>query len=94
MLGGHLFDNKRHVEIGRKLTDGCAWICHHMPSGIMAESFSMTACPDKSGICEYDPLKAVFIGFQNVRYFLRPEAIEAIFYAYRITGDSKYQDIA
>jgi mannosyl-oligosaccharide alpha-1,2-mannosidase len=94
MLGGKLFGNKTHVEIGRKLAEGCAWVYQQMPSGIMAESFGMSACASKNGSCEYDPLKAVFTGFRDVRYLLRPEAIEAIFYAYRITGDPKYQDIA
>jgi mannosyl-oligosaccharide alpha-1,2-mannosidase len=27
-------------------------------------------------------------------YFLRPEAIESVFYAYRVTGDPKYREIA
>ncbi|KIV99396.1 uncharacterized protein PV09_08939 [Verruconis gallopava] len=94
MLGGRLFDNQTHVDVGRKLADGCAWVYQHMPSGIMAETWSMTPCPSKNGTCTYDPLKAVFTSFRDTRYLLRPEAIEAIFYAYRITGDERYQDIA
>ena len=28
------------------------------------------------------------------RYILRPEAIESVFYMFRLTGETKYQDIA
>lgn len=37
------------------------------------------------------------LGFSNVvdsRYYLRPEAIESVFYMYRITGDKAWQDKA
>lgn len=37
------------------------------------------------------------LGFSNVvdsRYYLRPEAIESVFYMYRITGDKTWQDKA
>ena len=35
-----------------------------------------------------------FTTAKDPRYLLRPEAIESIFYMYRITGDTQYQDIA
>lgn len=39
-----------------------------------------------------DPLG--FVTTKDPRYILRPEAIESIFYLWRITGEQKYQDIA
>lgn len=94
-LGGKLFDNRTHVSIGRKISEGCAWTYKNAPNGIMPEVFSMIACPTMSE-CNYT-IPAGSSPFKNVddgRYVLRPEAIESIFYMYRITGDSKYQDIA
>jgi mannosyl-oligosaccharide alpha-1,2-mannosidase len=94
LLGGRLFSNTSHIEIGKKLADGCAWAYKNSPLGVMPEIFEMKACPTFSP-CPYDgSQKSPFTAIADARYILRPEAIESIFYAYRITGDSKYQDIA
>ncbi|KAF3034851.1 hypothetical protein E8E11_003726 [Didymella keratinophila] len=94
-LGGRLFENTTHIDIGRKTLEGCAWTYKNAPNGIMPEVFSMTACPTLSA-CEYtaQPGSSPFSDVGDGRYVLRPEAIESIFYMYRITGDTKYQDIA
>lgn len=44
-LGGKLFDDAKHLDIGRKLTDGCVWTYRALPLGIMPEIFSITECP-------------------------------------------------
>jgi mannosyl-oligosaccharide alpha-1,2-mannosidase len=94
-LGGRLFANSTHMDVGRKISEGCAWTYKNAPNGIMPEVFSMTACPTLSA-CEYtlEPGSCPFRDVGDGRYVLRPEAIESIFYMYRITGESKYQDIA
>jgi mannosyl-oligosaccharide alpha-1,2-mannosidase len=94
-LGGRLFENKTHIDIGHKPSEGCAWTYKNAPNGIMPEVFSMTACPTLSA-CEYTSQSGAspFSEVGDGRYHLRPEAIESIFYMYRITGESKYQDIA
>jgi len=46
-LGGKLFNDPEHLEIGRKLTDGCIWTYKALPMGIMPEIFSMSSCPTK-----------------------------------------------
>lgn len=46
-LGGKLFDMPEHVEIGRKLTDGCIWSYKALPLGVMPEVFQMIPCKDK-----------------------------------------------
>jgi mannosyl-oligosaccharide alpha-1,2-mannosidase len=44
---------------------------------------------------EYKPhLPKGFTTAKDPRYILRPEAIESVFYMYRITGDSRWQDVA
>jgi mannosyl-oligosaccharide alpha-1,2-mannosidase len=94
LLGGRLFANQTHVDIGTKLTDGCVWAYKHSPLGIMPEILEMKACPSWSP-CTYDNTQeSPFTIIGDPKYILRPEAIESVFYAYRITGDTKYQDIA
>ncbi|EDU47131.1 alpha-mannosidase IC [Pyrenophora tritici-repentis] len=94
-LGGQITENETHVATGRKLTDGCIWTYEHAPLGIMPEVFSMYDCPDLSE-CDYtrEPGASPFSNINDARYILRPEAIESVFYMYRITGDSTYQDKA
>jgi mannosyl-oligosaccharide alpha-1,2-mannosidase len=46
-LGGKLFDMPEHVDVGRKLTDGCIWSYKALPLGVMPEVFHMVPCQDK-----------------------------------------------
>ncbi|KAI1684130.1 alpha-1,2-Mannosidase [Pyrenophora tritici-repentis] len=92
-LGRRLFDNATHIEIGRKISDGCAWTYKNAPSGIMPEVFSMTPCPSRLA-CDFIPGSSPFSAVHDSRYILRPEAVESIFYMFRLTGEAKYQDIA
>ena len=94
-LGGRLFDNGTYIDIGRKISEGCAWTHKNAPNGIMPEVFSMTACPTLSAcVFTSPPGLSPFSEAGDGRYVLRPEAVESIFYMYRITGKSKYQHIA
>ncbi|KAK5163553.1 uncharacterized protein LTR77_010502 [Saxophila tyrrhenica] len=52
-LGGKLFDNPAHVDIGKKITDGCIWTYEAMPLGIMPEVFRMLPC-DSRLECEWN----------------------------------------
>ncbi|KLJ05764.1 hypothetical protein EMPG_10804 [Blastomyces silverae] len=101
-LGGRLLSNKTHIEVGRKLTDGCVWTYRNTPTGLMPEEFRMQAC-DSPSSCEFDEERWVsdhgakhpgFTWIKDSHYKLRPEAIESVFYLYRITGDPKLQDVA
>lgn len=102
-LGGRLFRRPDHIRLGRKVTDGCVWAYNHTRLGVMPELFEMVPCHSRDD-CEWDPAKyhgrvlgdmpEGFVAIHDARYILRPEAIESVFYMYRITGDEKYQDIA
>ncbi|KAF1930161.1 glycoside hydrolase family 47 protein [Didymella exigua CBS 183.55] len=98
-LGSKLLGNTSHLDYGRKVTEACIWSYTHAPNGIMPEMFRMTPCPTHEP-CDYDQQtseRQQFPGFEQVtdaRYMLRPEAIESMFYMYRITGERRYQDIA
>lgn len=51
-MGGKIFELPEHVELGRKLTDGCIWSYNVTKSGIMPESFSLAACKDSKDLKE------------------------------------------
>lgn len=117
-LGGRLMQNDTHLNIGRKLTDGCIWVYRASPIGLMPEVFSMTPCPSQTASCNWDEEKwkenvklngpeglsdadveayankhrisKPFTSIGDRRYILRPEAIESVFIAYRITGNDMY----
>ncbi|KAK4580384.1 hypothetical protein LTR86_000587 [Recurvomyces mirabilis] len=55
-LGGKLFEESEHVDVGKKLTDGCIWTYKAMPMGIMPEVFNMVACEDRNS-CKWDEEK-------------------------------------
>ena len=46
-LGGKLFDIPAHVDIGKKLVDGCIWTYKAMPLGVMPEVFRMVPCDSR-----------------------------------------------
>ncbi|KAI0408347.1 family 47 glycosyl hydrolase [Xylaria palmicola] len=102
-LGGRLFDIPDHVEIGEKITRGCVWAYNAMPSGIMPEICGFLPCPTKAA-CRWEgeiftglrgqTLPEGFANARDPRYILRPEAIESVFYMYRITGNEEYQEMA
>ena len=62
-LGGRLFSDPLHVDLGAKLTKGCIHAYSAMPTGIMPESFdlvpcsSRTSCRWNSTAWEYDVLR-------------------------------------
>lgn len=55
-LGGKLFEEPAHVEIGKKITDGCIWTYKALPLGIMPEVFNMVPCKDRTS-CEWEESK-------------------------------------
>lgn len=55
-LARRLLKNETHVELGRKLTDGCIWTYEATPLGIMPEVFDMLPCK-LSLECPWDEAK-------------------------------------
>ena len=103
-LGGRLVQNSTHIDFGRKVAEGCFWAYRNSPLGIMPEIFHTVKCPSLSS-CPWnesqwmserqsEDLPRGFTSIDDKRYILRPEAIESVFYLYRITGDPKWQDYA
>lgn len=51
-LGGRLFSNEEHVQLGRKITEGCIWAYKNGPRGVMPEIAHFVPCSaDES--CEW-----------------------------------------
>ncbi|PFH56645.1 hypothetical protein XA68_16202 [Ophiocordyceps unilateralis] len=108
-LAGRLLKRPRDIETGVRLTQGCVLAYRAFPTGIMPERFGTTPCPDDER-CEWkeDVWKAArdarpewkphlplgFTHAKDPRYLLRPEAIESVFYLYRITGRIEFREAA
>ncbi|KAI9694140.1 MAG: hypothetical protein M1822_003411 [Bathelium mastoideum] len=93
-LGGRLFQNDTHLENGRKVTRGCVWAYKNSPLGIMSDSVQMIKCNSDEDCEWYGDRSDWYETTPDPSYRLRPEAIESVFYLYRITGEEMYQDIA
>lgn len=103
-LAGKLFSRKDYDDLGSRLTAGCVWEYDAMPSGIMPESATFVACAKLDGPCPYNaelmpPIDdsrrpGGFLSIKGPSYLLRPEAIESVFYMWRITGDQVWRDTA
>ncbi|KAK5991213.1 putative mannosyl-oligosaccharide alpha-1,2-mannosidase [Cladobotryum mycophilum] len=108
-LAGRLFNKPAHVDTGVRLTNGCVFAYRAFPTGMMPERLDMAPCRDPSH-CPWDEdywvqqrlrrpewekhLPKGFTTAKDPRYLLRPEAIESVFYMYRLTGQTEFQDAA
>ncbi|KAI3397402.1 hypothetical protein diail_10853 [Diaporthe ilicicola] len=52
-LGGKLYGRPDHLDIARKLTEGCIWTYKASPHGVMPETLYMASCSSKED-CEWD----------------------------------------
>ena len=100
-LAGKLFSRDDYIETGARLARGCVWAYRAFPTGIMPEKANMAICRTYDGPCAAmlpkDRNHALPVGFMRMidsRYILRPEAIESVFYLWRITGDQEWRDAA
>ncbi|RDA90629.1 hypothetical protein CP533_2774 [Ophiocordyceps camponoti-saundersi (nom. inval.)] len=108
-LAGRLLDRADYVDLGDKLTRGFMLAYSSFPTGIMPERLATMPCRDRSD-CPWDEklwrssrdaspewkphLPLGFTHAKDPRYLLRPEAIESVFYLYRITGRGEFRDAA
>ncbi|KAF8814741.1 glycoside hydrolase family 47 protein [Phlegmacium glaucopus] len=100
IIGGRLLNNVTIVEIALGLIDGCWNTYASDATGIGPEVFAYIS--SDGNFTGGDPPTADQLAFFNEHgyyitvadYILRPEVLESNFYAYRVTGDSKYLDRA
>jgi mannosyl-oligosaccharide alpha-1,2-mannosidase len=104
-LGGRLFGIPEQVDVARRVTAGFVWAYNATQTGIAPENFIVMACEDKDEcmwdemewrerVGEHSRMPRGFVGTRDTKYLLRPEAVEAVFYMYRLTGDSYWRDVA
>lgn len=103
-LAGKLINRGHFVDLGARLTRGCIWAYDSFETGIMPEIVEVVACESRHKPCAYDPgmlpsgraknLPEGFVRVRDTQYHLRPEAVESIFYMWRITGDRKWREWA
>ncbi|KAJ7616955.1 seven-hairpin glycosidase [Mycena polygramma] len=100
MLGGKLVQNETIVQYGLDLNEGCWNTYASTETGLGPERFSwISADGNYTGDV---PPTADQLAFNEEHgfyvtlglYILRPEVLESNFYAYRVTGDTKYLDRA
>ncbi|KAF9494946.1 glycoside hydrolase family 47 protein [Pleurotus eryngii] len=101
ILGGKLLNNQTLVDIGLKLVDACINTYTSTATGIGPESFAYISA-DGSFTGSSSRPTADQLAFNDKHgfyitgsdYILRPEVLESNFYAWRVTGDTKYLDNA
>ncbi|KAK4241744.1 glycoside hydrolase [Achaetomium macrosporum] len=102
ILGGLTLDEPAYTQFGLALVDGCHETYISTATGIGPEIFSWQDAhhplnasnnpgPPASQAAFYN---ASGFWINNGGYVLRPEVIESYYYAYRATGETKYQDWA
>lgn len=102
ILGGLALDEQKYVDFGLELAESYFGTYKGSPTGIGPESFGWfdeTKPEDDEYNVQPDEEDEEFYresGYwaRSTDYILRPETIESLYYAYRATGDAKYQDMA
>ncbi|KAG5937249.1 hypothetical protein E4U53_000038 [Claviceps sorghi] len=106
-LAGKLVRREDYVHLAARLTAGCVWAYDSFETNIMPEMSTLYKCKKTDAPCPYN--EALFLGrgsstgrllpggflrVDDARYMLRPEAIESVFYMWRVTGDAVWRDAA
>ncbi|CAO1632351.1 unnamed protein product [Parajaminaea phylloscopi] len=97
MLGGKLLQNDAIFQHGLALTEACINTYTSSATGIGPESFVYAAADGSTNgvsITNKDFYQANGFDYETPSYVLRPEVLESVFYAYRFTGDKKWQNAA
>lgn len=97
ILGAKMINQAAFDEYGQALTAACANTYSSSPSGIGPEAFVFIGTNNNTNRISINN-KAFYrengFDFRSSQYILRPEVMESVFYAYRTTGDPKWQEIA
>jgi mannosyl-oligosaccharide alpha-1,2-mannosidase len=102
ILGGLTLDRQEYIDFGLAITDGCHETYVQTLTGIGPEGFAWKDSSVAANATNNPPPPASESGFYaeagfwitSSAYVTRPEVIESYYYAWRATGDSKYQDWA
>ena len=91
ILGGILLNEDKYIQFGLQLAESYWETYNRTASGIGPEVFAWNGNPPADQAAFYNTS-----GFYATAkdYVLRPETMESLYYAYRVTGDTKWQDMA
>jgi mannosyl-oligosaccharide alpha-1,2-mannosidase len=92
ILGGQILNSQKYLQYGLDLVDGCHETYAATTTHIGPEVFSWDPSSVPENQTEFFAQNGFYI--TSPGYQLRPEVIESYYYAYRATGDRKYQDWA
>ncbi|KAI8724018.1 Alpha-1,2-Mannosidase [Fusarium sp. LHS14.1] len=102
LLGGATLKKQRYIDFGLRIAETCWTIANSMPSGLPPRVFKWVDAKLPPGTKE-NPLPPVYFeafanetGFWPTQrsYTLESDIFETMYYAYRMTGDTKWQDRA
>ncbi|CAN8098067.1 unnamed protein product [Discula destructiva] len=98
ILGGLTLDVPEYIDFGLELVAGCRETYEQTATGIGPETFEWLGetSPKNATVPRGDEAFYERAGFYitGSSYITRPEVIESYYYAYRATGDPKYQEWA
>ncbi|KAM6170153.1 endoplasmic reticulum mannosyl-oligosaccharide 1,2-alpha-mannosidase [Rhynchocyon petersi] len=84
-LGAHHGLPAEHMVLAKELMETCYQMNHQMKTGLSPEIAHFNMVPQEGH-------QDVEVKPADRHNLLRPETVESLFYLYRFTGDSKYQD--
>jgi mannosyl-oligosaccharide alpha-1,2-mannosidase len=92
ILAGQVLDRQDYIDFGLELANAWHETYIQTATGIGPETFGWDPSSVPAGQEDFFERTGFYI--QSSSYVLRPEVIETYYYAYRATGDKKYQDWA
>jgi len=92
ILGGLVLAKQKYVDFGLELVASCENTYNQTLTGIGPDGFGWDEGRIPGGQEEFYERAGFYITGSD--YLLRPEVLESFYYAYRATGDRKYQDVS
>lgn len=92
ILGGQVLGKQEYIDYGLELVNGCHETYINTATGIGPEIFGWDSANVPADQAAFYNKTGFYI--ENAGYQLRPEVIESFYYAYRATGNTKYQEWA
>lgn len=96
ILAGVVLKEPKYTKFGLELAESYYQTYAQTASGVGPEVFSWVATDGDggppAGAADFYKKSGFWVNAGG--YILRPETIESLYYAYRVTGDRKYQNMA
>lgn len=99
ILGAQVLDDKSYLEYGLDFAEWCANGYRYTPAGVGPSYYSWN-----TSLLDTKPFMNQTSFYERAGYFIgdntgfgngqRPEAVESWYYAYRVTGDQYWRDVA